>query len=367
MALFTSKIWRIQQLGEHAARSESPLVLFRRVDSPATLPPPRPEFIFGPMGSGLARQMYAQTETRATGCFVLRDAAAGPTGVAIKDGHAFWADSLNHHRPYVQTVVERLNAGQLPVREIEGPLVAFLGPSYEVYGHFLIDYLPKLWLLQACGFKLPSLKFLVPMKPPHWVLGLLEAVGIAQSQCIPYFFSNEVIRTDRLIVPTIMRTYERLSPSFAEATRFWVDRVDSRHPKVAETGRIFISRSAGSTTRRYPNRTAIEAIAQQNGFSTVRPETLSLPGQIALFAGASHIAGEYGSGLHNVVFSKPGTFTCALRGTLRDPGTIQSSLTAALGQKIGYVLGATKGTDRDQEVTVDTADFERAIDMMALR
>ena len=367
MALFTSKIWRIQEIGEHAARGESPAVLFRRVDAPATLPPPRPAFIVGPMRSTLAKQMYGQTMLRPTGCFLLRDAAAGPTGVAIKDGHAFWADSLNHHRPYVQNVVQRINAGQLPVREIEGPLVAFLGPSFEVYGHFLVDYLPKLWLLKACGFAVDALKFLVPMRPPHWVLEILKAAGIGQAQLVPHFFGDEVIRTDRLIIPTIMRTYERLSSSFAEATHFWVDRLRSR--MLTRTGhgqRIFISRSAENTTRRFTNRAAIEAVATQKGFSIVRPETLGLAEQIAIFAGASQIAGEYGSGLHNIVFSKSRTFTCALRGTLRDPGTIQSSLATSLGQRVGYVLGDTKGADRDQEVTIDLTDFERAIDLMEL-
>ncbi len=365
MTLFTAKIGRIQELGEHAARGEAPTVSFRGVDAPATLPPPRPEFIFGPLGSPLARQMYGQTTLRATGCFVLRDAAAGPTGVAIKDGHAFWSDSLNHHRPYVQTVVQRLNAGQIPVRDVEGPLVAFLGPSFEVYGHFLVDYLPKLWLLKACGFTFDSLRFLVPMKPPHWVRDILEAVGIAQAQFVPHFFGNEVIRTDRLIVPTTLRTYERLSASFGPATRFWVDRVRSNVPTHPGLGpRIFIARPAGST-RRTTNRAAIQAAAERAAFSVVRPELLGLAEQAAVFAAATHVAGEYGSGLHNVVFSPPGTVTCALRGTLRDPGTIQSSLTAALGQRVGYVLGDTTGTDRDQDVTIDLADFERALDLIS--
>ncbi len=365
MSVFTSKIWRIQELGEHAIRAESPYVSFRKIDPPGSAPPPRPVFAFGPVGSFLARQMYAQTELRATGCFIIRNAFAGPTGVAVKDGHAFWSDSLNHHRPYVQTVAERLNTGELPVRDVDGPLVAFLGPSYEVYGHFLVDYLPKLWLLEACGFRISRLRFLVPMKPPGWVLDLLLAAGIAQEQLVPYLFNQEMIRTDTLIVPTIMRTYERLSRSFGTATRFWVDRVRARLPEAVGLGdRILVSRADGGETRRFTNRPAIERTAKQHGYAILRPEALCLAEQVAAFASASHVVGEYGSGLHNVVFSQPGTTTCALRGTLRDPGSIQSSLSEALDQTTGYVIGQTTGDDRNHDVTVDMRDFELAMAAM---
>ena len=365
MSVFTSKVWRIQEFGEHAARAEQPYVSFRRVDAPRSSPPPRPIFAFGPMGSSLARQLYAQTELRATGCFIIRDAFAGPTGVVVKEGHAFWSDALNHHRPYVQTVVQRVNTGELPTRDVDGPLVAFLGPAYEVYGHFLIDYLPKLWLLEACGFKISRLRFLVPLKPPQWVLDFLQAAGIQQVQLVPYQFGQEMIRTNTLVVPTIMRTYERLSQSFGTATRFWVDRVRAQLPQAVGLGqRIFVSRANGERTRRFTNRQAIEHAAEQHGYVVFRPETLSLAEQVAAFASARHVVGEYGSGLHNTVFSQPGTTTCALRGTLRDPGSIQSSLSEALDQKTGYVIGQTVGDDRNHDVTVAAEDFQLAMAAM---
>ncbi len=365
------RIARVQDLAEQAARAERPAVTFRELDAASRTPPPCPGFLFGPANEAVARQMYAQTMVRATGCYALRDAAIGPTGIAMQDKLAYCSDSLNHHRPYLQTTVHWLNQQTLPVREVAGPLVGMFGPSHEVFGHFIVDYLPRLWLLQACGYALDTLRFVVPAQAPPWSLDLLAAIGLRPDQLERHSAREEVLRTDLFIVPTILRTYERLSPSFAPATRFWVERVRARLAPAsppAEPGpeRVFVSRQRLSAGRVLTNRDAIEAIAARRGTVIVHPETATLAEQVALFGGVRQIVGEYGSGLHNAVFSGPGTYTCALRGTLRDPGCIQSGIAQALNQQVGYVFGRTVGTDRDQRVTIDENDFRRALEVMAL-
>jgi capsular polysaccharide biosynthesis protein len=69
---------------------------------------------------------------------------------------------------------------------------------------------------------------------------------------------------------------------------------------------IYIDRSA-SANRRLPNEAALIQRLQLRGFNALRPETLSLDAQIALFSGAAMIVGQLGAGLANIAFCRPGT------------------------------------------------------------
>jgi capsular polysaccharide biosynthesis protein len=119
-------------------------------------------------------------------------------------------------------------------------------------------------------------------------------------------------------------------------------------------------------SRHLRNRARIEALASAAGYCTVYPERLPLPDQIALFATATHIAGEYGSALHLALFAPPGSITCALRGASHHPGFVQSSLAAAFNQQIGYVLGHTPEHAGDHPFEIEPDAFSRALESMEL-
>jgi capsular polysaccharide biosynthesis protein len=55
--------------------------------------------------------------------------------------------------------------------------------------------------------------------------------------------------------------------------------------------------------RRLANEPAVADLFRAHGFEIIEPERLSVPDQVAAFAGASHIAGPVGSGLYNAVFA----------------------------------------------------------------
>jgi capsular polysaccharide biosynthesis protein len=69
---------------------------------------------------------------------------------------------------------------------------------------------------------------------------------------------------------------------------------------------IYIDRG-GSANRRLPNEAALVERLRRRGFHTVRPETLRLDQQIALFKGAGMVVGQLGAGLANIAFCQPGT------------------------------------------------------------
>jgi capsular polysaccharide biosynthesis protein len=68
--------------------------------------------------------------------------------------------------------------------------------------------------------------------------------------------------------------------------------------------RLYIDRT-GSSNRAIPNEAALVAALAARGFHIVRPETLDLAAQVALFRGAG-LVGQIGAGLGNIAFCAPG-------------------------------------------------------------
>jgi len=74
--------------------------------------------------------------------------------------------------------------------------------------------------------------------------------------------------------------------------------------------------------------------------TVVYPEDCAFETQIGLFQNAVTVVGEFGSGLHNAIFSAPGTIVVALNWI----NPIQSRIARLRGHRIGYLLPTT-GTE----------------------
>lgn len=339
-------------------------IAFRRLLPRGQSPMRPPLFVLGdPIDLA---PLYAQIATPELGCYEIRDAAIAPTGVALQEETAFCAQAFLHPPHHVIAIADRLNAAPLPTRHVPGPLAVIEGPGHETWGHWLTDFLPRLAVLAECGWDIAALRFVVPPDLAPFATELFRLCGIGSERLIVNRHWREVLTTDLLVMPTSLRVEDRLSPFFAEATRFWQRRwaIRMNIPAARFPARIFLSRAGATGTRVMLNRSEIEHEAKRRGLAVLRPETLSLPEQAALFRGARLIVGEYGSALHNSVFAGPGTLVCGLRGTARHPGFYQSGIATALDQQAGYVLGATPGQDVEQRFKIAPAAFHQAIDIL---
>lgn len=358
-----AQIARVADLADHQARMDQPLIAWRLVDAARRSPAPAPAFLFGPSDAELTRQIYGQVETPEIGVASIADAAVAPTGIGICGNVAFAAAALNHPREHVATIVARLNQMSPPCRAVPGPLVPLFGPAEEDLGHLLIDYLPRLWLLEQAGYALDTLRFLVPDRLPVFLQEVLRALGLTQERIVRYAHWDEVVRTDLLLLPGILRRHERLSPHFGAATRFWTARLRATLglPEPAPTVKIYVPDPArdGSALR---NRYRIEAIAERLGFQVAMVDQMDFSACAALFATASHIVGPYSKALHYSVFAPEGATICALRGTGREGGLLQTGISDALDQRMGYVFG----TIEEGGFSVEESDFRRALELMDL-
>ena len=354
-------------IAAHADAGAAPRVRFSKLTGAERSLAPSPAFLLGPATAAVNDELFAQTRLHAIGCYTLNDAVLAPTGIAMKDGVAFSSPAFLHPPHHVSTVVSRFLASDLPSRHVRGPLAVMYGPSHETYGHWLVDFLPRLWVLMQTGHDVHTLRYAVPPDLAPFAAKLLSRVGIRAAQLVPYRYWHEAIHTDLLLMPTGLRLNNRISPLFAEATRFWtagLHRAAAGEPGAG--ARLFVSRAQAPGGRRLLNRDAIEAVAQSRGYVIVHPQTMRLTAQVAVFANASIIAGEYGSALHGSVFAPPGTLTLGLRGNLRHPSFVQSGVAGALGQAAAYVVGETQG-DVEQSFSIRVEDFELALEMANVR
>ena len=131
------------------------------------------------------------------------------------------------------------------------------------------------------------------------------------------------------------------------------------------TRRIFVERRVQSY-RVLANADALRDIATVYGFEAVSPEKLTLQEQIALFADARHIVGEFSSALHNALFSPMGCRVMAMNYNTE----CQSRIGNFRQHSVGYILPAEGAISYDPNIPgerhfiIDPMLFEKKLKIM---
>ncbi len=98
--------------------------------------------------------------------------------------------------------------------------------------------------------------------------------------------------------------------------------------------RIFILRpEAKPRLRKLVNQAEIAAELERRGYTLIKPEEHSFEEQVAIFDAARIIVGEFGSGMHNAMFSRPGTKVVCLNWIT----PWQSRIAQFFGHEVGYI------------------------------
>jgi capsular polysaccharide biosynthesis protein len=257
--------------------------------------------------------------------------------VFVEGTPTFWEGI---HPPYTTSMFPHGNARAAgdEVRETVrlGQSAAHLGHwTSHIYGHFLLEMLPKVTAFLELKELHPGLKLVVSDWAGAHVLGILRHFLREEDLCIYKHESQQVEAPDLFLLPGLF-TDRALHPAMG---RF----LDLAHSKAARNRpappRIFISKSRWRSShrhdyRRLDNEDEVRAWLEKRGFVTVFPEELPWAEQIALFAGAKIVVGEYGSALHNAIFSPPGTVVIGLNRI----NEVQDCIASYAGHRIGYVL-----------------------------
>lgn len=334
--------------------------------------PSPPAFVLGGLRGTVARSYFGDIGMLSVGCYEIRHGAVTSHGLVLYNGALVLCDQLNISEGSIAEagLYGPVLENQAPSRELAGTLVSLVGPGHLIYGHWLVDFLPKLFILDQLGIDPRSVYYLLPDNTPPSALEWLHLLGLSDDQLVFYDPYREVVAAERLILPTLLRTSARPHPLFRAAAKYLLSILTDRNviPAVQKPfQRIFISRAnAGRDGRTMVNRAEVEALATEAGFKIMRPESMTIADQVALFANARQIMGEYGSGLHGSIFAPRGSFVCAFRAAAFHPGFLQSGICQVLGQKIGYVFGDADDAAVEQRFRVDPDDVRWALRLMAL-
>ena len=320
-----------------------------------------PAFILGEWPAELSFAFYNETKVGPVRCYRLRDVTLTIDGIVLSSPYALSTALVNHPDYHVNAILQRMSAYEKPLttRRVEGQIVSLSGPGSHIYGHWLIDILPRLFVLLSCGYDLGMLRYAVPARLPAFCHVYLELLGINHDQLVVYDQNVELLEVEELLLPTNLRYGSQIHPLMVEVFSFLRQRIiiEPTSPFPGRGRRLFISRQGGEPSRTLQNRERIESIAIDAGYDVISPETLTIRDQVALFSSATEIDGEYGSGLHGSVFAPPGAVVVALRGSSHHPGFIQSGLGQVFRQPTGYVLAPTSLEAVDQIFTVPEECF----------
>jgi capsular polysaccharide biosynthesis protein len=199
-----------------------------------------------------------------------------------------------------------------------------------VYGHWLSEVMPKLLVIREFLRRWPgyrSMPLFLPSVFPQFVYANTRRL-LADVPVLTYDPQFEYLTFERLFMPTW---------GVAHVLHRWVgeqiDRIAAA-PATDLPRRMFVSRRHKSAFRALDNLKQLETIAAEEGLAVVYPEDHPFERQIALFRNADVVVGEFGSALHNALFSRPGTLVVALNWI----NGVQSRIARLRRHRIGYLL-----------------------------
>jgi hypothetical protein len=258
----------------------------------------------------------------------------------------------NLSRRYIDHVVRELNS-----HTVRGEAVVMSAPGQEIYGHWLLDIVPRLYVLGQTSYQTQKIYF---HNIPDWAYYFVKAMRIDPARLRNH--PARFFKVDSAIVPTGSKSGYRLGSVSLKAA--WSQLLEFYEtPEMAEDllgAKIFFTRRhlAGNNRRSVANLDEIEACMVRRGYKVVAPESLSIPQQIRLMRDARVVVGEDGSALHNIIFCDPGArlgvLTLPERSNLWHLGICQ-----ILDHKIAYC-----GLPEKAEDDLDIAKFNRFIDSL---
>ena len=293
-------------------------------------------------------------------------AAREPTPIAPPQARVAVLDHAIVRDGIVETADGTIAADSLVDREADDPVarsrsVAIMrrlsGRPYVMlkqhrdadYGHWLVDGLPRLALVEE-RFNLADLGFIVSACHGRAMQEVYEdslaLFGIRRDQIVE--IGEEPVAVDRLIYPSPMT--ERLwhiAPRCVSVLEQLAARVRA-HP--CGRPRVYVSRN-NAGRRRLRNEAELLPVLRQHGFLIVEPEVLTLYQQIGLFRNARIVVGDHGAALTNVAFAAGSPTLFALTSPFMQDDVFSTLMSLKRGRYLS-LHGEAVGPDPDMN-----ADF----------
>jgi capsular polysaccharide biosynthesis protein len=201
-------------------------------------------------------------------------------------------DGTREHRLYP----ERLRR----VPKISGERLLLAGSDQPNYGHYLLDVVPLIHLGARMG--MPMLTW--TLRP--WQRALVARLDvppglIREIRPAPVFLEHP-ITSNRHSGAASINSHPQTKEVFASI----LANIEKHAPVTERPRRLLVCRGIRDA-RNIRNRKAMIGALTPLGFTAIQPEKLPFDEQAMLFANAEFIVAEFGSGMVNAIFSRPGT------------------------------------------------------------
>ena len=308
---------------------------------PATMPP-NSSLLFPDLANDEIHADHVRTPPRPTGAGLacLRDALVSGSSLVGTPSALYRLGPLAPL--YVDEYLSRDPlSNDLPVgnrrllrrtkRVVPGLSVLLTHWNSGVYGHWLLESMPKLLLLRAIAHRLPAFRIVLPRGLPDWVSSWIRFI-LPDSNLEIYNERAEYLQCDTLLMPTLLMHPEHF---FHPALASLLDELcRSVSADTAGRRKLYVTRVELSRFRKLANQSEIEAIAVEEGLTLFTPETLSVAEQIQTFASADLIVGEFGSAMHSALFSPSNSKVFCLNWI----NGMQSRIAQLKTHAVGYLL-----------------------------
>jgi capsular polysaccharide biosynthesis protein len=218
-----------------------------------------------------------------------------------------------------------------PARRFESATVLTTRGAANYY-HFLLDVIPRLFVLRAAGVDGKAEIYYVPYEK-HFQRELLDRFGMG-GKCLVSPAAEKCVSADSLVIPSLAApprqtpawVIQTLAGAFADLP-------------TGGSGRIYVSRGHEPRTRIVKNERAVLEVLGDCGFRTVTLDGLKVADQAALFRDAEVIVAAHGAGLANLVFCRPGVKLIELFSPAYVNVVFWKLLSQIPDARYGYVIG----------------------------
>jgi hypothetical protein len=201
---------------------------------------------------------------------------------------------------------------------------SLLGPNSFAFGHWIVEYLPRLWIAMESGL-MPDVAILIDKDMSRQHRQCLEMLLPAGTRIIEVKPMQRVLAGKLWFAPTFF--YSPIYPQFnarfrydlvaAPTDRFqrifrgMLARLEQAIVPVEGREKIYLARKP-SSHRKLVNHGEIEDVAERAGFRLVYLEDVDFVDQLRLIRRASHLVGPEGSAFFMGFFARAGTRVCIL-------------------------------------------------------
>lgn len=223
--------------------------------------------------------------------------------------------SVNWHAPLLESDLSDPSISHAKVSDLcylERGIV-LTAPGFRVYGHWLLDFLPRLVLAKKYLDRSEEKVPIITRKIPHWAWPFIDALSLRDDISEHDKYRGVVL--GEAIVPLAPKEGEVYSESalfeaFSQLKQYLFSQPATRYKRMKERygdncfDKVLIVR------RKPPyasNQRELGEKLEKIGFISVDPQEYSLAEQARIFSTASIVVGEDGSALHNIAFCQPGT------------------------------------------------------------